>query len=82
MVRTRIQLTERQSRAIRAKAREQGLSIAEVIRRCVDTALKAEEPRREALYSRAARLAGRFPDRKGGRDLSRRHDDSVEDLFG
>jgi hypothetical protein len=55
--------------------------LAELIRRCVDTALKAEEPRREALYSRAASLAGRFPDRKGARDLSRRHDDYLDEVF-
>jgi hypothetical protein len=82
MVRTQIQLTERQSRALRAKAREQGVSVAELIRRCIDTALEAEEPDRAALYARAARLEGRFPDRKGARDLSRRHDDYLDEAFG
>jgi hypothetical protein len=82
MVRTQIQLTEKQLRALRATAREQGVSVAELIRRCVDTALKAEEPKRQALYTRAAQLAGRFPDRKGARDLSRRHDDYLEEGFG
>jgi hypothetical protein len=67
MVRTQIQLTEQQARRLRAQARERGLSLAEVIRRYVEKGLAAEAPDRRALYERAARLVGRFRDRRGAR---------------
>jgi len=81
MVRTQIQLTEQQARKLRARARERGVSIAELIRRCVETALSAEEPSRAELYARAARIAGKFEDRQGAKDLSRRHDDYLDEAF-
>ena len=64
---------------MRAQARERGVSLAELIRQCVDTALAEEAPNRMALYDRAARLVGRFPDRRGARDLSARHDSYLDE---
>jgi len=81
MIRTQIQLTEQQARRLRAQARERGVSLAELIRQCVDTALAEEAPNRMALYDRAARLVGRFPDRRGARDLSTRHDSYLDEAF-
>ncbi len=81
MVRTQIQLTERQARRLRAAARERGVSLAEIIRRCVEKALVEEAPTRSALYDRAVRVVGRFHDRRGARDLSRRHDRYLDDAF-
>ena len=69
MVRTRIQLTDQQARRLRALARDRGLSLAEVIRRCFDKGLAEEMPDRAALYDRAARMVGRFHDRRGARRL-------------
>lgn len=74
MVRTQIQLTEQQARRLRDQAREQGLSLAEVIRRFVEKGLAEETPGRDALYDRAARAVGRFRDRRGARDLAAQHD--------
>jgi hypothetical protein len=81
MVRTQIQLTERQARKLRARARERGVSVAELIRRCVEASLSEKEPSRAELYTRASRLAGKFEDRKGARDLSRRHDEYLDEAF-
>jgi hypothetical protein len=81
MVRTQIQLTEQQVRKLRVKARERGVSVAELIRQCVETALGAEEPSRAELYSRARRIAGKFADRLGAKDISRRHDDYLDEAF-
>ncbi len=81
MIRTQIQLTERQARRLRIQAREQGLSLAEIIRRCVDRSLAEESPTRAALYDRAARVVGRFTDLRGARDLSSEHDRYLEDAF-
>jgi hypothetical protein len=38
-------------------------------------------PNRIALYDRAARLVGRFPDRRGARDLSTRHDSYLDEAY-
>jgi hypothetical protein len=38
-------------------------------------------PNRTALYDRAMRVVGRFADRRGGRDLSTRHDRYLDEAF-
>jgi Ribbon-helix-helix protein, copG family len=81
MVRTQIQLTEQQARRLRSQARERGLSLAEVIRRYVEKGLSEDAPNRAALYERAARVVGRFRDRRGARDVSTRHDRYLDEAF-
>ena len=81
MVRTQIQLTERQARRLRALARERGLSLAEIIRRYVERGLSEEASNRGALYDRAERAVGRFRDRRGARDLSSRHDRYLDEAY-
>jgi len=81
MVRTQIQLTERQARRLRAEARERGLSLAEIIRRYVEKGLADETPSRDALYDRAARVVGRFSDRRGARDVSSKHDHYLDEAY-
>jgi len=81
MVRTQIQLTEEQARRLRREARQQGISLAEAIRRCVDRSLAGERADRAKLYERAAALVGRFADRKGARDLARAHDRYLDQAF-
>ena len=81
MVRTQIQLTEDQVRHVRRLAEEQGVSMAEVIRRCLDQALKSGQPDRSALYSRAESVVGQFKDRSGVRDLARSHDANLATSF-
>jgi hypothetical protein len=74
MVRTQIQLTDQQARRLRAQARDRGVSLAEIIRRYVEKGLTEDTPDRAALYDRAARVVGRFRDRRGARDVSSKHD--------
>jgi hypothetical protein len=81
MVRTQIQLTEQQARRLRKEARQQGISLAEMIRRCVDQTLAGEKADRARLYERAAGLVGRFADRKGATDLARGHDRYLDKAF-
>ena len=81
MVRTQIQLTEGQARRVRRLAEEQGVSMAEVIRRCLDQVLKSGEPDRAALYSRAEAVVGQFEDGCGASDLARKHDDYLATSF-
>jgi hypothetical protein len=80
MVRTQVQLTERQAKALKKLALSRHLSIAELIRQAVDTMIRsnivvdAEERRKRALDA-----AGRF--RSGLRDLSTEHDKYLEEAF-
>lgn len=81
MVRTQIQLTERQARRLREQARERGLSLAEIIRQYVEKGLSEEASDRSRLYDRAARVVGRFRDRRDARDLSSKHDRYLDEAF-
>ena len=58
MITMQVQFTEEQDRQLREIARQENLSVAEVVRRCVDRTLVAEQPARAALYERAARIVG------------------------
>jgi hypothetical protein len=81
MIRTQIQLTEEQARRLRQAARERGVSMAEVVRRCIDRGLAAEVPDRAARYARAADLVGAFEDPTGARRVAEAHDDYLGDAF-
>lgn len=81
MIRTQIQLTEQQLRQVRRAARERGLSVAEVIRRCIDRGVDGEIPDRNQAYARALGRAGAFRDRQGARDVSEKHDDYLDEAF-
>ena len=81
MVRTQIQLTAQQAWRLRAEARERGVSLAEMIRRYVERGLAEEAPDRAALYDRASRVVGRFRDKRGVSEVSRKHDEYLEDAF-
>lgn len=77
MIRTQVQITDDQARALKETASARGISIAEVIRQALDQhfAGQASEPRR----LRAVRAIGGF--RSGRRDVSARHDDHLADAF-
>ena len=81
MIRTQIQITEAQMRRLRRRAREEGISLAEVIRQCIETVLAAEAPDRVKLYERATELVGRFADVKGAKDLSSAHDRYLDESY-
>lgn len=81
MVRTQIQLTEEQARRLRKLARHEGVSLAEIIRRCVDHTLTDQATRRSQLYERAATVIGRYEDRKGADDLAAEHDRYLDEAL-
>ena len=82
MLRTQIQLTEEQARLLRAAARREHVSVAEIIRRCVDASLGETEQTREELYARAASLVGAFADREDAADVSIAHDRYLDEDSG
>ena len=81
MVRTQIQLTEEQARAIKKMAASRHVSGAELIRRAIDVMIKsgpAADP--EERRKRAIDIAGKFS--SGKSDVSKKHDKYLTDAFG
>jgi hypothetical protein len=81
MLRTQIQFTEEQHRRLRAQAQLEGVSIAEIVRRCVDRFIDRETPDRSEMYAGAAALIGRFEDPESASDLSTRHDEYLDEAY-
>lgn len=79
MVRTQIQLTEDQLDRIKETARLEGISMAEMIRRCVDAGLPALRGRRAERYARAREALGRHA--AGRDDLAEHHDGYLEEAY-
>jgi hypothetical protein len=80
MVRTQIQLTESQFESLKARATDEGRSMAEVMRTLVDESMSgAGRPGRAERRRRALAAVGMLG--KGPRDLSRRHDDHVAEAY-
>lgn len=77
MVRTQIQLTEKQMASVRRAAAERGVSIAAVIRELVDQGLRTDEDGRRA---RALSVAGRF--QSGTSTTSVEHDVVLDGVYG
>jgi len=82
MIRTQIQLEVRHERAIKKIAKRDGISMAEVIRRCVDAALVAEGGEdMSARYRQAAQLVGAFASADRAADVAANHDDYLDEAF-
>lgn len=81
MVRTQIQLTEDQHRKLRHAARREGVSLAEMVRRCVVRYFREETPAKDELYARAASAIGRFSDQEGRTDVAERHDEYLDEAY-
>jgi len=73
MVRTQIQLTEDQAKALKKIAQSRHLSVAELIRKAVDTVIKSSAVINvEERHKRALEIVGKFS--SGKRDVSKKHD--------
>jgi hypothetical protein len=79
MIRTQVQLTEKQAEALRRRAMRENVSIAELVRRAVDAFTRGEPASERECRDRAIRASGRFA--SGVRDTSSRHDDALVDAF-
>jgi hypothetical protein len=81
MVRTQIQLTEDQAKALKRIAGARHLSVAELIRRAVDAMIKTSlsvDP--EEKLKRSLEIAGKFG--SGKRDISKKHDFYLSKSYG
>lgn len=80
MVRTQVQLTEKQYEALRKVAAKEGISMAEVIRRALDKVTEAESlPDRDEIRRRAMAAIGSC--HSGVPDLAQRHDDYLAEIY-
>jgi len=80
MVRTQIQLTERQTQRLKALAKERGVSMAELIRQSVDKLLESSEiVDWEERKRRALSIVGLF--RSDVPDLSTNHDEYLAEAY-
>ena len=81
MVRLQVQLTEAQVRELKSMAAEQGVSVAELIRRGVDRQLRAETS--DSRLDHVARLKRRVMHLDAGvKDLAREHDRYLAEVSG
>ncbi len=60
MIRTQIQLSEAQAHRLHVVAKREHISVAEVVRRCIDSSLADSDIELNARYQQARRLVGRF----------------------
>jgi hypothetical protein len=81
MVRLQIQLEPAQHREVRRRARRLGVSVAEVIRRCVDSHLQTEGADMSERTRRALAVAGRFAEPGAPRRTSVEHDAALAKAF-
>ena len=80
MIRTQIQLTEEQSRRLKATAARRGVSVSELIRQGIDAIVSQDAaPSRDELVQRAIQAAGKF--RSSRHDVARRHDRYLGEAF-
>ena len=80
MIRTQIQLTEDQAKALKKIAHKKHVSLAKLIRQGVDTLMQSSgEISNEERKKRAITAAGRF--RSGRKDISSKHDKYLSEAF-
>lgn len=80
MVRTQVQLTEKQITALKKLASKRRVSIAELVRQGVDSVLESDiEASDEERRQRALSVVGKF--KSGRKDLSTNHDKYLAESF-
>ena len=81
MIRTQVQLTEGQFKALRQESAATGRSVADLIRQGVDRYLSERSGiERDERIKRAIAAAGKFS--SGLRDVSAKHDKYLAEAFG
>jgi hypothetical protein len=80
MIRTQVQLTEEQARALKDLAHREGKSVAELTRQAIDHWLRTVSPvSPDERRKRAIAAAQGF--HSGVTDLSERHDDYLAEIY-
>lgn len=77
MIRTQIQLTEKQAKVLKRTAAARGVSMSAVIREAVDRVVEARAD--DVVWQRALAAVGRF---RGGKvNVSEKHDRYLADAY-
>lgn len=80
MIRTQVQLTEEQSKALKKMSAQMNISISELIRQGIDFYLRSHGTvNQEERRQRAINAAGRF--HSGQSDLSEKHDEYLTEAY-
>lgn len=79
MVRTQVQLTEEQARALKNLAEKRRVSMAELIRESVERLLKEQDEREQEKWRRALSLVGAFS--SGVSDVSANHGKYLDEAY-
>ena len=80
MIRTQIQLTEEQSRQVKSVARQERVSMAQVIRDAIDAWMEQRtEPSTADRWERSLSVVGKF--RSGLSDLAENHDAHLAEAY-
>ena len=83
MIRTQIQLEEKQYHTLKEMAAEYNVSMATLIRQSVELLIEKEtKPSREELKQRALAVIGIAEDIEGVTDLSENHDQYLDEIYG
>lgn len=78
LLRTQIQLTEDQAQALKALSAQQGISMAELIRRAVERIIEESDDRERRR--RALALLGKYHD--SATDVASNHDRYLDEIYG
>jgi hypothetical protein len=82
MTRVQIQLEPAQHREVKRRAKRLGVSVAEVVRRCLDAQLRSQEPdARHERIRRALAVAGKYEDPHGATNVGRDHDRHLAEAY-
>ena len=82
MVRTQVQLTEEQYKALRSLAVRRQVSVAELVRQSVDMLIESSEGiSKEERIRRALSIVGRFHSSEKGANVSENHDEYLADIY-
>ena len=77
MIRTQVQLTEEQARALKELAAQRGVSMSELVRQAVERIL--EEREETEKWRRALEIVGRY--HSGHSDISVEHDKYLDEIY-
>ena len=79
MIRTQIQLTEQQAKALKCRAQRDRVSMAALIRRSVDELLAKDDQDMDEKWKRALAAVGFL--KSGPSDLARNHDKYLAEAY-
>jgi hypothetical protein len=83
VIRTQIQLTEKQMSTLKELAHVRGISVAALIRESIDRLVQSPEvTSREERIQRALSMIGKYHSGRPEQNVSENHDDYLTEIYG